>query len=45
MLLVDKATSHFVTKVISNVKVKFLPPNLTSQVYSLERDIIGAVKW
>jgi hypothetical protein len=36
-LLVDNATSHFVTKVISNVTVKFDPPNLTSKIYLLKR--------
>jgi hypothetical protein len=35
LLPVDKATSHSVTKVMSNVTVKFLPPNLTSEVQPL----------
>jgi hypothetical protein len=45
LLLVYNATSHSVTKVMSKVSVKFLPPNLTSEVQLLEQGIIHAVKW
>jgi hypothetical protein len=30
LLLVDNATSHSVTKVMSNATVKFIPQNVTS---------------
>jgi hypothetical protein len=32
LLLVDNATSHSVTKVMSNVTLKFIPQNVTSEV-------------
>jgi hypothetical protein len=32
LLLVDNATSHSVTKVMSNVTVKFIPQNITFEV-------------
>lgn len=44
MPLVDNATSHSVTKVVGNVTVKFLPPNLTREVQPLEQRTIRAVK-
>jgi hypothetical protein len=44
LLLVDNATSHCGTKVMSNVMVKFLPLNLTSEVQPLDQGIIRAVK-
>jgi hypothetical protein len=44
LLLVDNATSHRVTKVMGNVAVKFLPPNLTSEVQPLDQGIIGAAE-
>jgi hypothetical protein len=40
LLLVDNATSHSVTKVMSNVTVKFLAQNLTSEVQPLDQGII-----
>jgi uncharacterized protein YeeX (DUF496 family) len=44
LLLVDSMTSHCVTKMMSNIKVKFLPPNLTSEVQPLDQGVIRAVK-
>jgi hypothetical protein len=44
LLLVDNATSHHGTKVMSNVTVKFLPPNLISEVQPLDQRIIQSVK-
>jgi ABC-type antimicrobial peptide transport system permease subunit len=44
LLLVDNATSLHRTKVMSNVMVKFLTPNLTSAVQPLDQGIIRAVK-
>jgi uncharacterized protein YeeX (DUF496 family) len=44
LLLVDNATSHCMTKVMSNVKVKFLPPTLTPEVQPFDEGIIGAIK-
>jgi hypothetical protein len=44
LFLVDNATSHHGTKEMTNVKVKFLPPNLTSEVQLLDQGIIRAVK-
>jgi hypothetical protein len=44
ILLLDKATSHSVTKIMSNVEVKFLPPNLTPEVQPLDQGMIRAVK-
>jgi hypothetical protein len=44
LLLVDNATSHCVAKVMSNIKAKFPPPNLTSEVQLLDQGIIRAVK-
>jgi predicted HAD superfamily phosphohydrolase YqeG len=43
-LIVDNATSHRVTKVMSNVTVKFLPSCLTSEVQPSDHGIIRAVK-
>jgi hypothetical protein len=40
----DNATSHRGAKEITNVKVKFLPTNLTSEVQPLDQGIIRAVK-
>jgi hypothetical protein len=37
LLLVDNATSHQVTKVMSNVSVKFFPSNLTSELQPLDQ--------
>jgi uncharacterized protein YeeX (DUF496 family) len=44
LLLVDNATSDRGTNVMSNVTVKFLPPNLTSEVQALDQGIIRSVK-
>jgi hypothetical protein len=44
LLLVDIATRHRAAKVMSNIKVKFLPPNLTSEVPPLDQGIIRALK-
>ena len=44
LLLLDNATSHSVTKMISNVTVKFLPPNLAYEVQPLDQQTIPAVK-
>jgi hypothetical protein len=44
LLLVDNATSHHGTKMTSNVTVKFLPPNLTSEVQPLDRGITRSEK-
>jgi hypothetical protein len=44
LLLVDNATSRRGTKVMSNVTVKFLPPNLTSEVQPLDQGVIRSVK-
>ena len=38
ILFVDNATSHVVSKKLSNVHVKFLPPHLTSELQPLDRD-------
>ena len=43
LLFVDNATSH-VDLNLSNVTVKFMPPNLTSEVQPLDKGIIQAVK-
>lgn len=43
LLLVDNATSHF-HQDFSNLKILFLPPNLTSEVQPLDRGIIQSVK-
>jgi transposase len=43
VLIVDNATSH-VDHQLSNVKILFLPPNLTSEVQPLDRGIIQTVK-
>jgi hypothetical protein len=40
LLLVDNTTSHHITKEMTNVEVKFLPPNQTSEVQPLDQDII-----
>ncbi|XP_033231484.1 tigger transposable element-derived protein 6-like [Belonocnema kinseyi] len=44
LLLVDNAISHNCTQILSHVTVKFLPPNLTSEVQPLDQGIIRAVK-
>jgi hypothetical protein len=44
LLLTDNATSHCVTKIMRNVTVKVLPPNLTSEVQPLDQGFIRAVK-
>jgi hypothetical protein len=44
LLLVDNANSHRGTKVMSNATVKFLPPNLTSEVQPLGQGVIRFVK-
>jgi hypothetical protein len=44
LLLVDNTTSHCVTKMMSNVKVKFLPPDVTFEVQPLDQRIIRAEK-
>jgi hypothetical protein len=44
LLLVVHATSHGGTKVMSNVTVIFLPPNLTPEVQPLDQGIIRSVK-
>ena len=38
------ATSHVVSKKLSNVHVKFLPPHLTSELQPLDQGIIQAMK-
>jgi hypothetical protein len=44
LLLVANATRHCATKVMRKVQVKFLPPNLTSDVQPLDQGIIPAIK-
>ena len=44
ILFVDSATSHVVSKKLSNVHVKFLPPHLTSELQPLDQGIIQAMK-
>ena len=44
ILFVDNATSHVVSKKLSNVHVKFLPPHLTSELQPLDQGIIEAMK-
>jgi hypothetical protein len=44
LLLADNATSHRGTTVMSNVTVKFLPLNLTSEVQPLDQGITRSVK-
>jgi hypothetical protein len=44
LLLVNNAMSHHGTKEMTNVKVKFLPLNLTSEVQPLDQGITQAVK-
>jgi hypothetical protein len=44
LLLDDNETSLHGTKIMSNVTVKFLPPDLTSEVQPLDQGIIRAVK-
>jgi hypothetical protein len=39
LLLVDNASSHRGTKVMSNLTAKFLPSNLTSEVQPLDQGI------
>jgi len=44
ILSVDNATSHVVSKKLSNVHVKFLPPHLTAELRPLDQGIIQAMK-
>ena len=44
ILFLDNATSHTHDK-LSNVTLKFLPPNTTSAIQPLDQGIIRAVKW
>jgi len=44
ILFVDSATSHVVSKKLSNVPVNFLPPHLTSELQPLDQEIIQAMK-
>ena len=44
ILFVNNATSHVVSKKLSNVHVKFLPPHLTSELQPLDQGIIQAMK-
>jgi uncharacterized membrane protein len=44
ILLVDNATSHDVSKKLSKVRVKCLPPNLTSELQPWDQGIIQAMK-
>ena len=44
ILFVDNATSHVVSKKLSNVHVKFLPPHLTSELTPLDQGIFQAMK-
>jgi hypothetical protein len=44
ILLLDNATRHCGAKDMSNVKAKFLPPHLTSEVPPLDHRIIRALK-
>jgi len=44
ILFVDNATSHVVSKKLSNVHVKFLPPHLTTELQPLDQGIIQAMK-
>ena len=44
ILFVDNATSHVVSKKLSNVHVKFLPLHLTSELQRLDQGIIQAMK-
>lgn len=44
LLIIDNAASHKNTKQLSNVVVKFLPPNLTSECQPLDQGIIRASK-
>ena len=44
ILFVDIATSHVVSKKLSNVHVTFLPPYLTSELQPLDQGIIQAMK-
>jgi hypothetical protein len=45
LLLVDNTTIHRGKKVMSNVTVKFLPSNLTSEVQSLDQGITRSVNF
>jgi len=44
ILFVDNATRYVVSKKLSNVHVKFLPPHLTSELQPLYQGIIEAMK-
>ena len=44
IIFVDKATIHIVSKKLSTVHVKFVPPHLTSELQPLDRGIIQAMK-
>lgn len=42
--MIDNATSHNSTQQYSNIVIKFLPPNLTSEIQPLDQGIIQTVK-
>jgi hypothetical protein len=44
ILFVDNTTSHVVSKKLSNVRVKFLPSHLMSELQPLDQGIIQAMK-
>ena len=44
LLLLDNASSHFVSREYSNVRLHFLPPNMTSKIQPLDAGIIRSVK-
>jgi hypothetical protein len=44
ILFVDNATSQVVSKKLSNVRVKFIPPHLTSELQPLDQGVIQAMK-
>jgi hypothetical protein len=45
ILFVDNATSHVVSKKLSNVHVTFLPPHSTSELQPLDHGIIQLQKF
>lgn len=44
LLVVDNAGNHKTSAKLSNITIKFLPPNLTSEVQPLDQGIFRAVK-
>src|SRR5690625_3014005 len=44
LLIVDNCSSHTVIKELSNVTVKFLPPNTTSKTQPLDQGVIHSFK-